>query len=88
MKDCFIFDIWFSSKNSTEAAMEIGDVFIGVFKTHTKLFCKETIENLTKDQPGFSYLVLRSRPVVPRGRPLIAMSYRYNTWKALYFIVT
>ena len=57
-------------------------------KTNTKGFCKETIENLTKDWPGGSYLVLRSKPMVPGGRPLIDMGYKYNTRKVLTFIVT
>ena len=39
-------------------------------------FCKETIEKLTKNWPGGSYLVLRSKPMVPGGRPLIATGYK------------
>ena len=31
--------------------MEMGAEFIGMVKTNTKGFCKETIENLTKDWP-------------------------------------
>ena len=49
--------------------MEVGSKFIGMVKTNTKGFCKETIEKLTKDWPGGSYLVLRSKPMVPGGRP-------------------
>ena len=48
----------------------------------------DTIEKLTKDWPGGSYLVLRSKPMVPRDRPLIAIGYSYNSRKVLYFIVT
>ena len=33
-----------------------------MMKTNTKGFCKETIEKLTKNWPGGSYLVLRSKP--------------------------
>ena len=61
---------------------------IGVVKTNTKLFCKETIEKLSKDWPGGSYFILRSKPMVPRGRPIMAIGYNYNTRKFLYFIVT
>ena len=87
-KDCFIVDSWFPSKKLAEAAMEVGDELIGIVKTNTKGFCKETIENITKDWPGSSYLMLRSKPMVPVGRPLLAIGYKYNTWKVLYFIVT
>ena len=53
--------------------MELGAELIGMVKTNTKGFCKETNEKLTKDWPGGSYLVLRSKPMVPGGRPLIAI---------------
>ena len=32
--------------------------------------------------------MLRSKPVVPRGRPLISIDYKYNMQKVIYFIVT
>ena len=41
--------------------------------TKTKGFCKETIEKPTNNWPGGSYLVLRSKTMVPRGRLLIAI---------------
>ena len=59
-----------------------------MFKKNTKGFCKETIEKLTKDWPGGSYLMLRSKPMVPGDRPLIAIGYKYNARNFLYFIVT
>ena len=65
-KGCFIFDSWFASKKAAEAAMEFGAELIGMVKTNTKGFCKETIEKLTKYWPGGSYLVLRSKPMVAR----------------------
>ena len=68
--------------------MEVGTEFIGMVKTNNKLFCKEIIEKLTKDWSGGYYLVLRSKPMVPGGRPLIAIGYKYNTRKVLSFIVT
>ena len=68
--------------------MEFGAEFIGMVKTNTKGFFKETIEKLTKNWPAGSYLVLRSKPMVPGVRPLIAIGYKYNTRKVLYFIVT
>ena len=57
-------------------------------KTNTKGFCKDKIDNLTKNWPGGSYLVLRSNPMVPGGRPLIAIGYKYNARKVIHFIVT
>ena len=53
--------------------MEVGAKLIGMAKKNTKRFCKETIEKLKKDWPGGSYLVLRSKPMVPQGRPLITI---------------
>ena len=52
--------------------MEVGSELIGMVKTNTKGFCKDIIEKLTKDWPGGSYLVLRSKHMVPRiGRLLL-----------------
>ena len=84
----FIFDFWFSSKKSEKAALDIGADMIGVVKINTKVFCKNTIEKLTKDWPGGSYLVLKSKPMVPGGGPLISIGYKYNAWKVIPFIVT
>ena len=68
--------------------MYVGAYIIGMVKTNTKGFYKENIEKLTKDWIGGYYLVLRSKPVVHGGRPLIAIGYKYNAQKVLYFIVT
>ena len=87
-KDCFIFDSWFSSKKLSEAVMDVVTEMIGIVKTNKKVFCKDTINNITKYWPGGSYLVLRSKPMLPRGRPLIAIVYKYNTRTVLSFIVT
>ena len=57
-------------------------------KKNTKGFCKEKIEKLTKYWPGGSYLLLSSKHMVPGGRPFIAIGYKYNVRKVLYFIVT
>ena len=35
-EDCFIFEIWFSSKKSEEAVMEVCANLIGMFKTNKK----------------------------------------------------
>ena len=44
---------------------------IGIVKTNTKVFFKATIEGLTKDWPGGSYIVLRIKPMVPGERLLL-----------------
>ena len=36
--DCFLFDICFASQNAEEAAIGIGDNFIGILKTNTNKF--------------------------------------------------
>ena len=36
--DCFIFDSWFSSKNFSEDAIDVGADIIGMIKTNKKLF--------------------------------------------------
>ena len=56
-------------------------------KTNKKGFCKDTIEKLTKNWPGVSYLVLSSKPMVPRDRLLIAIGWKYNAQKVLSFFV-
>ena len=68
--------------------MEVGAELIGMVKTNTKGLCKDTIEKLTKYCNEGSYLVLRSKLIVPGGRPLIDFGYKYNVRKVLYFIVT
>ena len=39
-----------------------------------------------KDFPGGSYLVLKSTPIVPGDRTLMAIGYKYNSRKVLGFI--
>ena len=87
-KDCFLFDSWFASKKASKAVMEVGSEWIGMLKTNIKGFFKDNIEKLTKDWPGGSHLVLRSKPMVPGERPLTTVGYKYNLRKVLYLIVT
>ena len=51
---CFIFDSCFSSNKLVESAMDVGANMIGVVKTNTKVFHKETIDNITNNWPGDS----------------------------------
>ena len=53
--------------------MEVSAGLIDMMKKNTKELCKDAIEKLTKDWPGGSYLVLRSNPMVPGDRTLIAI---------------
>ena len=66
--------------------MDVGANMVGMVKINTKGLFKDTIENLTKDWQGSSYLVLNRNYVVPRDRQLIAIGYKYNTRKVLSFI--
>ena len=55
-------------------------------KANTKLFLKDTIENLTKDCTGGSYLELKRKYTLTGDRLLISIGYKYNVQKVLYFI--
>ena len=48
-KDCFLFESWFSSKKASESVMAVVAELIGMVKTNTKGFCKETIDKITED---------------------------------------
>ena len=67
---------------------EFGAKLIGMVNTNIKVLYKETNKNIPKYFPGGYYLVLRSKPMVPGYRPLIAIGYKYNARKVLYCIVT
>ena len=67
--------------------MDVSADLISMVKTNKKGFYKDTIYNLTKDWTGGSYLMLRSKPMVPRGRPLITIGYKYNVWKLLFLLL-
>ena len=60
-------------KKAAEAATSIGVDLIGMVKTKTKGFFKATIEGLTKDCTGGSYIVLKSNIMVPGEKPLLAI---------------
>ena len=47
-------------------------------KTNNKGYRKKTIDNLKNDWTGGSYLVLSIKTMVPRGRSIIAIGYKYN----------
>ena len=62
-KDCFLFGSLFSSKKLVKDAVYFFAVLIGMVKNNKKGFLKETIAKLTKNCPGGSYLVLKSKPM-------------------------
>ena len=68
--------------------MAAGFDYCGPEKTRQKGFCLSTLENLMKDWPGGSYLVMKSNPRVPGGRALLAIWCKYNSRKVLGFIAT
>ena len=38
--------------------------------------------------PEGSYIFMKSTPIVPGGRPLMSIGYKYNPRKVLFFIAT
>ena len=68
--------------------MEVGSDIIGVVKTNTKGFYRDTIQNLTNDWTVGSCLLLKSKPMVSGVRPLISIVYNYNAQKVLSFVDT
>ena len=74
----FLFDIWFASKRSAEAAIDVSADIIGMVKRNTKRLCKNTIKNLTKDWTGGYYLIFKRKSAVRRYRILITIGYTYN----------
>ena len=82
-RDCLLFNSWFLSKKVLEADAPIGVYLIGMVMTNTKVFYKAAIEGSMKDWPGGSYIVLRSKPMVPGEIPLLSIGYKYNSWKVL-----
>ena len=47
-----------------------------------------TLEKLTKERPWGSHLVTKSNPTVPGDISLMAIGYKYISWKVLGFIDT
>ena len=66
--------------------MAAGVDYCGPLKTNYKGFCIATLENLMKNCPEGSYIVMNSTPIVPGGRPLLDIGYKYNPRKVPGFI--
>ena len=62
--------------------------YCGPVKTIRKGFCLNTLEKSMKYWTGGSYLVMKSNPRFPGGRPLLSIGYKYISRKFLGFIAT
>ena len=87
-KYTYFSDSWFSSVKNAEDMAAAGVDYCGPVKTSHQGYCLATLENLIKDWPGGSYLVLRITPRFPGESPLLAICYKYNSRKVLGFIAT
>ena len=86
--DTYFSDSWFSSIKTSEEVMAVGVDYCGTVKTSHKCFCLATLENLMKNWPGGSYLVMKSTTRFPGGISLMDIGYTYNSRKVLGFIAT
>ena len=68
--------------------VDAGVNYCGLVKTSHEGFYLATLEKLMKDWPVGSYIVLKSTPIFPGERPLLAIRYKYNYRKVLGFIAT
>ena len=68
--------------------MQVGAETIGMVKKNKKGLCKYVIENPTNDLPVDYYLILKRNPMVPKDMPLIAIVYKYNSYKVRSFVAT
>ena len=74
--DTYFADRWFSSVKTSKEAMDTRVDYCGRAKTSQKGFGLSSLENLSKYWPGGSYIVMKSTPRVPGGRPLLAIGYK------------
>ena len=86
--DTYCYNSWFSGVKITEESMAAGVDYCGPLKTSHKGSCLDTVGKLMKYWPGWSYLVMKSTPIVPGGRPLMTIGYKYNSRNFLGFIAT
>ena len=68
--------------------MAAGVDYCGTVKTIHKGFCLNTLEKLTNDWLGGSYLVMKITPRFPGGIPLLDIGYKYNYRNILGLIST
>ena len=68
--------------------MAEGIDYSGPVKTIHNSFCQATLERLTRDWPGGSYLVMKITPRVPGEKTHLTIGYKYNLRKVQSFIAT
>ena len=71
--DTYFADSWFSGVKTYEDVMAKGVDYCGPVNTSRKGFCLATLENLMKECPVESYLVMESTPRVPGDIPLMTI---------------
>ena len=72
--DTYFAYIWLSYLKTANEVMATGVNYCVTVKTIHKDFCPYTLENVMKYSPGGSYLTMKSTPIVPGGRTLIAIA--------------
>ena len=82
-KYTYFSDSWFSYVKTAEKMAAAGVDYCRPVKTSHRGFCSSTLEKLTRDWPGGSYLVLKSTPRFPGERLLLPIGYKYNSRKVL-----
>ena len=81
--ETYFADNWYSSIKTAKEEMAAGVDYCRQVKTSHKVFCLATSETLMEDWLVGSYLVMKSTPRVPGGRPTMAIGYKYNHRKVL-----
>ena len=71
--DMFAGDSWFAGGKACMAAAKLGCEFFGPVKTNTSGYPKVEIENIMKDWPSGSWVVLESKE-----HRLFAVGYKYS----------
>ena len=85
--DTYFADSWFSSVKTMRIWQLQESIIAGRWRRATRFFL-DTLDKLTKDWPGGSYLVLKSTPRFLGEIPLLAIGYKYSSRKVLGFIAT
>ena len=74
--DTYFYDSWFSVVKIAVELMDEKLYYCRLAKTSHKGFCLATLENLMKDWPGGSYLVLTITPIVPGDIHFLDSGYK------------
>ena len=74
--ETYFSDSYFSGVKTAEEAMTKGVDYCGLTKTIHKGYCIATLEKLMKYWLGGSYIAMKNTPIVPGGRPIMAVRYK------------